>query len=108
MNIYSARKISSRSYMSTVSDLIKVQVLSNENPYVKKFYLTIKECNAHDSSELEESIKKSCATLSPELGYRFHIETLNDCCYVKAIKIPPKGCQMYQCLKEKHHSAREV
>ena len=94
--------------MSTVSDLIKAQIESNENPYVKKFYLTIKECQVPDNNQLEQTINKTCAILSPELGYRFHIEKLNDCCYVKAIKIPPKGCQMYQCLKEKHHSARAV
>ena len=93
---------------TTLTELIKKQVESCQDLYVKKFYLTTKECNIGNTTQLESQICIMCETLSSQLGYRFHVEALNDCCYVKAIKIPPKGCKIYQCFREKHNTERNI
>ena len=94
--------------MATVVTLIKSHFAEmNQSLYVKKFYVKATECNISNIDSLLKAVNETCESLSPCLGYKFHIKPDDNGCHIKAIKILPKGCVLYQHLKVKNHSDRE-
>ena len=79
-------------------------------PYYKRWiktFPTLKTVSLSNIDSLLKAVNETCESLSPCLGYKFHIKPDDNGCHIKAIKILPKGCVLYQHLKVKNHSDRE-
>jgi len=85
-----------------IRNVIKSNVLMNQDPYLKNFIIPHEGMN--NAKEVLDVVERACDSLIDELGFRFKVTFKQECCILKARKIPIKDAFMTLC--KKHNYAR--
>lgn len=92
---------------NTLISMIKDQVLSCKDPYVKSILITDVDFGLrnYNIEQIQRILNKACDQVMNEMGFRFKIDIQPECCLIKAHKVIDNNNDLFR-MVERHNIER--